>query len=187
MNPFGQAPSPSERTPCPGTSSFPTARFSAGMIYLTRDKRLQIYDKQLERQREIPLQVVKKIECTVKREWLEKEWKFKETTNDEKLYTGRSYPAREYLHTITLKDGRTITGPLVGHRLRSAAAKFRRPGEHRGRRSPNIPLEQAQQRRDGGEPEIPGLREADQVGQGGDGRSRRRRGEETTDEAVNDR
>ena len=42
-----------------------------------------------------------------------KEWKFKETTSDEKIYTGRSYPAREYLHTITLHDGRTITGPLA--------------------------------------------------------------------------
>jgi len=111
LNPFGDAPSEREDA-VPGYIELSNGAIRAGSIYLTRDKRLQIYDKQLERQREIPLQVVKKIECTVKREWLEKEWKFKETTNDEKLYTGRSYPAREYLHTITLKDGRTITGPL---------------------------------------------------------------------------
>ena len=48
----------------------------------------------------------------MKREWMEREWRFKETTSDEKVYTGRSYPAREYLHTITLADGRKITGPL---------------------------------------------------------------------------
>jgi hypothetical protein len=112
LNPFGQAPSEREDA-VPGYIEFSNGAIRAGTIYLTRDKRLQIYDKRLERQREIPLQKVKKIECTVKREWLEKEWKFKETTNDEKLYTGRSYPAREYLHTITLKDGRTITGPLA--------------------------------------------------------------------------
>ena len=83
------------------------------MIYLTRDKRLKIYDDRLQRQREVPLQAVKQIECKVKKEWMEKEWKFKETTSDEKILTGRSYPAREYLHTITLGDGRTITGPMA--------------------------------------------------------------------------
>lgn len=83
-----------------------------GMIYLTRDKRLKIYDQQLQRQREIPLRKIKRIDCKVKREWMEKEWRFKETTSDEKIYTGRSYPAREYLHTITLHDGRTIVGSL---------------------------------------------------------------------------
>ena len=43
---------------------------------------------------------------------MEKEWKFKELTKDEKMYTGRSYPSREYVHTVTLSDGRTITGEL---------------------------------------------------------------------------
>jgi hypothetical protein len=28
------------------------------------------------------------------------------------MYTGKTYPSREYEHTITLSDGRTITGPL---------------------------------------------------------------------------
>ena len=56
---------------------------------------------------------VTQIDCAVKKEWMEREWKYKETTSDEKMYTGRSYPAREYLHTITLRDGRTITGPLA--------------------------------------------------------------------------
>ena len=76
----------------------------------------------MERQREVPLTAVKQIECTIKKEWMEKEWKFKETTSDEKIYTGRSIPPREYLHTITLNDGRTITGPLVGNRLCEAEA-----------------------------------------------------------------
>ena len=83
-----------------------------GLIYLTRDKRFQVYDPLLKRQREIPLHAIRKIECSIKREWQEKEWRFKEGANDEKIYSGRSYPAREYLHTITLNDGRTITGPL---------------------------------------------------------------------------
>ena len=55
---------------------------------------------------------VRQIECTVKKEWMEREWKFKELTSSEKMYTGRSYPVREYEHAITLHDGRTISGGL---------------------------------------------------------------------------
>jgi hypothetical protein len=113
LNPFGSAAPQQREDAVPGCLELSDGSVRAGMIYLTRDKRLKIYDEQLQRQREVPLQAVKQIECKVKREWMEKEWKFKETTSDKKLYTGYSYPTREYLHTITLSDGRTITGPLA--------------------------------------------------------------------------
>jgi len=111
VNPFRSAPA--ERADAvPGCVELSDGSFHPGMIYLTRDKRLMIYDEKLERQREVPLSAVRQIECKVQKEWMEKEWKFKEAASDEKMYTGRSYPAREYLHTLTLGDGRTITGPL---------------------------------------------------------------------------
>jgi len=111
INPFGQKSMEREDV-VRGYIELSDGSILFGRIYLTRDQRLKIFDEQLQRQREIPLQVVKQIECDVKREWMEKEWRFKETTSDEKIYTGRSYPVREYIHTITLNDGRTITGPL---------------------------------------------------------------------------
>jgi hypothetical protein len=83
-----------------------------GLVYLTRNKRLKLADEQSQRQREVPLSAVKQIDCTIKKQWLEKEWKFKELAKDEKMYTGRLYPVREYEHTITLNDGRTIGGGL---------------------------------------------------------------------------
>jgi hypothetical protein len=83
-----------------------------GMIYLTRDKRLEIYDNTIKEQREIPLRVVQSVECRVLKEWMEKEWRFKELASNEKYYTGRSYPARWYMHRIRLHDDRTITGIL---------------------------------------------------------------------------
>ena len=111
INPFG--PLPSQRQDAvPGFVELSDGSIYPGQIYLTRDKALKIYDEQLQRQREIPLSAVKQIDCTIKKEWLEKEWKFEESAKDDKLYTGRSYPAREYEHTITLQDGRTITGGL---------------------------------------------------------------------------
>jgi hypothetical protein len=113
LNPFDPATSEQRDDAVPGCLVLSDGSVHAGLIYLTRDKRLKIYDDKLQRQREVPLKAVKEIECKVKKEWMEKEWKFKETTNDQKLYTGYSYPTREYLHTITLRDGRTITGPLA--------------------------------------------------------------------------
>lgn len=97
----------------PGYVELSDGTILVGNIYMTRDKRLKIYDEALKRQREIPLSAVAQIECRVLKEWMEKEYRFRETTRDEKYYTGRTYPAREYEHVITLKDGRQITGGLA--------------------------------------------------------------------------
>ncbi len=115
VNPFGpkQAEQDSRRDDAvPGRVELSDGSIHAGLLYLTRDKRLKIYDAAIERQREIPLRAVKQIDCAIEKEWMEREWKFKESASDQRIYTGRSYPVREYLHTITLADGRTITGPM---------------------------------------------------------------------------
>jgi hypothetical protein len=111
LNPFGQVKRERDDA-IPGYVELSDGRVIAGDIYLTRDKRLKVYDAKIERQREIPLQKIKQIDCKVLKEWQEKEWRFKELALDKKYFTGRSYPAREYTHTITLQDDRTIDGPL---------------------------------------------------------------------------
>jgi hypothetical protein len=50
----------------------------------------------------------------VLKEWVEEEWRFKENASDEKYFTGRTYPAREYTHKITLHNGQKIEGTLSG-------------------------------------------------------------------------
>ncbi len=111
INPFG--PRVTEREDAiPGYIELSNGEIIVGKIYMTRDKRLKIYDSQLQRQREIPLNRVRQIDCLVVSEKMEKEWRFKETTSDVKEYTGRTYPLREYVHCVTLTDGRTIEGPL---------------------------------------------------------------------------
>ena len=112
INPFGPARHEREDA-IPGYLETSDGKVYPGAVYLTRDKRLKIYDETLKRQREIPLRVVKQIECKVLKEWMEKEWRFKELALNEKYYTGHKYPSREYVHTITLKDDRTISGPLA--------------------------------------------------------------------------
>jgi len=111
INPFGSSSTVRDDA-VPGYIELSDGTVVAGAIYMTRDKRLKIFDSTLQRQREIPLDRVKQIECIVVSERMEKEWRFKETAADVKEYTGRSYPAREYRHRITLDDGRTIEGPI---------------------------------------------------------------------------
>lgn len=136
INPFGQAPTVREDA-LPGYVEMSDGSIHPGRVYLTRDHRLKILDEKLQRQREVPLRVVKQIECKVKREWMEKQWRFKEAASAEKVYTGRSYPAREYLHTITLQDGRTITGPLSGIvYVQPYAGVASRPGNYQPRAKP---------------------------------------------------
>jgi hypothetical protein len=115
LNPFGPvagAGAAERKDAVPGYLELSDGSIRPGQVYLTRDARLRIFDARTERQREVPLAVVRRLDCTVQREWLEPEWRFKENANDEKVLTGRSYPAREYLHVLTLNDGRTLRGPL---------------------------------------------------------------------------
>lgn len=112
LNPFGPIKRGRDDA-VPGYIEMSDGKILTGNIYMTRDKRLKLYDKSIQRQREIPLRVVAQIECNVLKEWMEKEWRFKEMANDEKYFTGRQYPSREYTYTITLQDGRKITGPLA--------------------------------------------------------------------------
>ena len=133
INPFGRAPSQREDA-VPGYVELSDGTVHTGQVYITRDKRMKILDEKMKRQREVPLRVVKQIECKVKREWMEKEWKFKELASDEKMFTGRTYPAREYVHAITLQDDRTITGPLSGVvYVQPYAYSHTEPGVYRSR------------------------------------------------------
>lgn len=112
LNPFG--PVRQDRDDAvPGYVEMSDGTIYAGNVYMTRDKRLKVWDASMERQREIPLRVVAQIECKVEKEWIEREWKFKELALDEKMYTGKKYPSRVYTHTVTLRDGRKLTGPLA--------------------------------------------------------------------------
>lgn len=96
----------------PGVVELSDGTRHRGQVFLTRDARLRVLDEATQRHREVPLDQVNAIACQVKKEWVEKEWRFLENANDQKVYTGRTYPVREYVHTITLKDGRSLRGRM---------------------------------------------------------------------------
>ncbi len=98
----------------PGYIEMSNGRIFPGLLYITRDKRLEIYDVELKRQRTIPVERIAKIECNVEEEWMEKVWRFKELASDEKMFTGETYPCRKFSYTLTFDDGRSLEGPMSG-------------------------------------------------------------------------
>jgi hypothetical protein len=117
INPFGSAAEradPQRDDAVPGFLETSDGKIHPGQITLTRDARLKIFDAQQKKHREVPLKAIKRIDCSVVKEWMEDEWRFKENASDEKYFTGRTYPAREYTHKITLQNGRKIEGNLSG-------------------------------------------------------------------------
>jgi hypothetical protein len=117
INPFGsraERADPGRDDGIPGYVELSSGKIHPGQIRLTRDARLKIYDEQQKKHREIPLKAIQRIDCTVQKEWLEQEWRFKENASDEKYFTGRSYPVREYRHKIALQNGQKIEGSLSG-------------------------------------------------------------------------
>jgi hypothetical protein len=122
VNPFGRKPAVRDDA-VPGFIELSDGTVLPGHIHATRDTRWKIYDQQLERQREVPWNRIRRIECEVEKEWMEDEWRFRENASDQKVFTGNRYPARIHTHTITLDDGRTIRGDLSG------VVYLQRPGE----------------------------------------------------------
>ena len=88
-----------------------------GRIFTTRAKRVKIFNLQKEVYEYVPVPAIRKIETVLEWERMEKEWRFKEAGSPEKVYTGRSYPARKFAYRLTLLGGHTITGHILGQPL----------------------------------------------------------------------
>jgi len=117
LNPFGSRADREDQKrndAMPGFVEMSDGKVHLGQVMLTRDARLKIFDEQQQKHREIPLKAIKRIDCTDQKEWVEEEWRFKENASDEKYFTGRTYPSREYTHKITLQNGQKIEGTLSG-------------------------------------------------------------------------
>ena len=85
-----------------------------GKISFTAGKVIQIHDVNKKDVVEVKPPDISGVEAVVEKESIEEEWTWKEMGNDEKIKTGRTYPDREYLFTVTLADGKKVQGHIVG-------------------------------------------------------------------------
>jgi hypothetical protein len=110
-NPFADTPQ-SRRDLMPGYIELSDGRLLPGRIYTTRDKPWSVYDAKTKTFRRIPPVVVRRIEAEMIWERDTPQWRWKEGGSDEKVYTGRTYPARKIEYTFTLINGMKISGTV---------------------------------------------------------------------------
>ena len=84
LNPFGSRAEREDQKrddAVPGFVEMSDGKVHPGQVMLTRDARLKVFDEQQKKHREIPLKAIKRIDCTVQKEWVEEEWRFKESSS----------------------------------------------------------------------------------------------------------
>ena len=117
-NPFGAEGNVSGRKDAvPGYVELSTGLKVPARIFTTRGKRLKIFNLKREAYEYVPVPALTKIEAVVEWERVDKEWRFKEAGNPEKVYTGRSYPARQLAWRLTLRNNHEILGHVLGQPL----------------------------------------------------------------------
>lgn len=84
-----------------------------GRLSTTPGKPLRFWDDEKKEYLDIPFSRVKSVEAEVVWERDEKEWAFKQAGSDDKVYSGRTYPARELVYTLQTTTGRTVRGSIV--------------------------------------------------------------------------
>ena len=118
VNPFAAGEESGVRKDAvPGYVELSSGAKVPGRLYTTRAKRVKIFNREKELYEYVPVPAVRKIETVIEWERMEKEWRFKEAGSPEKVYTGRSYPARKFAYRLTLLGGHTITGHILGQPL----------------------------------------------------------------------
>ncbi len=85
-----------------------------GSIFLTRDKRLELFCDAEKKWYKLKLEDLSSLEWVVEFEKEEKEWRWKESGSDVKVLTGRVKVDRRYKTVATRRDGTKLEGHIRG-------------------------------------------------------------------------
>ncbi len=96
-----------------GTVTLSDGTVVTGSIATTAEKPVRLWVAEEKQYEDVPLSQVATAEAKVVWERDEPEWNFKESGSDVKVYSGKSYPARETAYTFTLTDGTVVAGGVV--------------------------------------------------------------------------
>jgi len=116
INPFGAVRARrSQRTDMrPGTLTLSDGTKYSGQIGTSRGKPVRIFDRTGGGYRDVPFKFIREIKTEIEVEQYEKEWRWKEGGSDVKVFTGRKYPWRKYITSITLIDDSELRGDCSG-------------------------------------------------------------------------
>jgi hypothetical protein len=97
----------------PGVIELSDGRSIHGRISTTSEKPLRVWVEAKNEYQDVPFALIQSIEATVLWEREEPEWRFKASGSDVKVYSGKTYPARETTYKIQLTNGQTVEGSVV--------------------------------------------------------------------------
>ncbi len=124
-NPFG-APELKRSDAVPGKLVRSDAKVHRGGIFLTRDKRLELYCDSEKKWHNLKLKDIKSIKWEIEFEKQEREWRWKQSGSDVKVYTGREKVDRRYKAVVVKNDCTKIEGHLRGTVVYVQPAKGKR-------------------------------------------------------------
>lgn len=97
----------------PATLTLNNGQSVKGNASTTPDKPIRIWDPSIKDYRDVPIALIKSVTAVVNWERDEPEWTFKESGSDIKIFTGRTYPARETSYVFVLSNDDKITGDVA--------------------------------------------------------------------------
>jgi len=97
-----------------GTLSTSDGQTFTGVLFTSGGKPLRIFERGKSQFVDFTLKDIVRLDVAVEEEHEEPYWYWKQSGSDEKVFTGKTYPWRKYITTVTLLGGRTLTGDLDG-------------------------------------------------------------------------
>ena len=93
-----------------GTVTLSDGTTVTGRIATTAEKPVRLWVESEKQYEDVALSQITTVESKLVWERDEPEWNFKASGSDVKVYSGKTYPARQTQYTLTLTDGTTLTG-----------------------------------------------------------------------------
>ena len=97
-----------------GTVVFSDGSSISGIIHQSGWKPLKVFDTDKQKFKYIPLEHVAVLRLDVTKAEMVKDWRFKEESKKEKVYSGKEYPRKDYEVYITLRGAQKVHGTCVG-------------------------------------------------------------------------
>jgi hypothetical protein len=104
----------SANVPVPATVTWSDGRKETGKLSFTPGVPLTVYDLEKKEWANVELSDLARLEAAPRAEKIDREWRWKDYGNDEKVYTGRERPRRWLDHAILLKGGERMKVHVKG-------------------------------------------------------------------------
>jgi hypothetical protein len=95
------------------TLTLSTGKVLTGNVWTTADTPFRIFAADEKTYHDVDLALVARIDVKVLQEGLEDDWRWLKEGSDQKIFSGKKYPAVTLAYRFTLQNGQTVEGGVV--------------------------------------------------------------------------